>query len=71
MFSIHTKLAFSLFTSSNLKKRLDKDVFKHQYGSKVSGAETIIHALQQTVVQRPSFDLFSADAVKAIHYYII
>ena len=32
MFSIHTKLAFSLFTSSNLKKRLDKDLFTSQDG---------------------------------------
>ena len=69
MYPIHTKLAFSLFTSSILKKRIDKDLFKHQYGSKLSGAETIIHALQQTIIQRPSFDLFSADAIKAFYNY--
>ena len=57
MYSIHTKLVFSLFTTSNLKKRLDKKLFKYQYGSKPSGAETIIQALQQTVIQRPTFDL--------------
>ena len=67
MYSIHTKIAFSLFTTSNLKKRLDKKLFKHQCGSKPLGAETIIHALQQTVIQRPTFDLFSADAVKAFY----
>ena len=32
-----------------------------------SGAEAIIHALQQTVIQKPTFDLFSADAVKAFY----
>lgn len=29
MYSTHTKLALSLFTSSNLKKRFDRDVFKY------------------------------------------
>lgn len=33
----------------------------------MSGAETVIHALQQTLIQSPNFDSISADAIKAFY----
>ena len=67
MFGVHAKIAFSIFASSKLKKDVQMRNFTHQYGTKNSGAETMIHMFQQTIIQKPSFDIFSADAIKAFY----
>ena len=60
---------FSLFAAaaSDLKKAIENEQLKHQYGTKSAGAETVIHIFQQTMVQNPNFDVFSADAIKAFY----
>ena len=50
MFGAHSKLVFSIFASSSLKKGIEKRIFKHQYGAKKAGAETMIHSFQQVLV---------------------
>tara|TARA_A100001015_G_C14815684_1_gene642612 strand:- start:567 stop:881 length:315 start_codon:yes stop_codon:yes gene_type:complete len=67
MFNTHSKVAFSIFTSSNLKRRVEKEVFTCQFGSKKAGAESMIHVMQHMMEQSPDFDVFSADAVKAFY----
>ena len=67
MFGVHSKLVFSIFASSKLKKNMEKRIFKHQYGTKKAGAETMIHSFQQVLVQNPDYDIFSADAIKAFY----
>ena len=49
-FGAHSKLVFSIFASSSLKKGIEKRIFKHQYGAKKAGAETMIHSFQQVLV---------------------
>ena len=67
MFGLHSKVAFSIFASSKLKKSIEKRLFKHQYGTRKAGAEVMIHSFQQILVQNPDFDVFSADAIKAFY----
>ena len=67
MFNVHSKVAFSVFTSSKLKRRVEKEVFTYQFGSKKAGAESMIHVMQHVPEQSPDFDVFSADAVKAFY----
>ena len=64
---IHSKMAFSLFAASDLKKTIENEQLKNQYGAKPAGAETVIHIFQQTIVQNPNYDIFSADAIKAFY----
>ena len=40
---------------------------KYQYGAKRSGSESVIHIIQQILIQNPDYDLFSADALKAFY----
>ena len=70
MFNTHSKVAFSIFTSSNLKRRVEKEVFTCQFGSKKAGAESMIHVMQHMMEQSPDFDVFSADALKACLSFI-
>ena len=64
----HSKTAFSSFAASDLKKRVVKESLKRQRGAKPAGAEAIVHTFQQIrVLQNPDFDVFSADAVKAVY----
>ena len=63
----HSKIAFSSFAGSEIKKRVAKESLKRQCGAKLAGAEAIVHAFQQAIVQNPDFDAFSADAVKALY----
>ena len=67
MFGIHSKLLFSIFASTKLKKEVEKRNFTHQYGTKKAGSETMIHMFQQIITQKPDFDIFSADAIKAFY----
>ena len=67
MFGAHSKLVFSIFASSKVKKNIEKRIFNNQYGTKKAGAETMIHVFQQVLIQNPDFDLFSADAIKAFY----
>ena len=67
MYGIHSKIVFSMFASSKLKRQVEIKNFHHQFGSKPSGAEAIIHMLQQVIIQSPDCDVFSADAVKAFY----
>ena len=67
MLGIHSKLIFSSFAASKLKRRIEKENLKHQYGTKPAGAEAIVHTFQQIIVQNPDYDIFSADAVKAFY----
>ena len=60
-------VVFFIFAASELKKRIKKEKLKHQYGSKSAGAKTMIHIIQQITVQNPDFDVFSADAIKALY----
>ena len=65
---VHSKIAFSLFAASKLKKKIEKESLKCQHGAKPAGAEAIVHTFQQIrVLQNPDFDVFSADAVKAVY----
>ena len=41
MFGIHSKLLFSIFASTKLKKDVEKRNFTHQYGTKKAGSETM------------------------------
>ena len=66
MSGIHSKIVFSCFTASKLKKRIERERLKNQYGSKLAGAEAMIHIFQQLRERNPDFDVFSADAIKAI-----
>ena len=43
-------MVFSLFAASDLKKTIENEQLKHQYGTKSAGAETVIHIFQQTIV---------------------
>ena len=67
MFGLHSKVAFSIFASSKLKKSIEKRLFKRQYGARKAGAEVMTHSFQQTLAQNPDFDVFSADAIKAFY----
>ena len=67
LFSFHSKLAFSLFSSSKIKKKIVEESLPYQYGSKSAGAEAVIHLVQQSILQKPNYDVFSADAIQA--YY--
>ena len=64
---IHSKIVFSSFAASKLKKKIEKEKLKNQYGSKPAGAEAMIHIFQQLRESNPDFDIFSADAVKAFY----
>ena len=66
MYGIHSKIVFSMFASSKLKRQVEMKNFHHQFGSKPSGAEAMIHMFQQVIIQSPDCDVFSADAVKAL-----
>ena len=59
MFGVHAKIVFSIFASSTLKRDVQMRNFTHQYGTKNSGAETMIHMFQQTIIQKPNFEFFS------------
>ena len=63
----HSKIAFSSFAGSKIKKRVAKESLKRQCGAKLAGAEAIVHAFQQAIVQNPDYDASSADAVKALY----
>ena len=67
MVGIHSKIVFSVFATSKLKRRIQDENFKNQYGTKPAGAEAVIHTFQQIRVQNPDFDIFSADAIKAFY----
>ena len=67
LFSFHSKLAFSLYSSTRIKKKIVEEELPYQYGSKRAGAESVVHNVQQSLLQNPHSDLFSADASKA--YY--
>ena len=67
MSGIHSKIVFSSFAASKLKKKIEKEKLKNQYGSKPAGAEAMIHIFQQLRESNPDFDIFSADAVKAFY----
>ena len=67
MVGIHSKIAFSSFIASKLKKSIEKEKLKNQYGSKPAGAESMIHIFQQLRESNPDFDIFSADAIKAFY----
>ena len=41
MLGAHSKIVFSLFSTSKLKKRIENEKLKHQYESKPTGAEDI------------------------------
>ena len=47
MLGIHSKIIFSVFAASELKRRIEKENLKHQYGTKPAGAEAIVHTFQQ------------------------
>ena len=64
---LHSKIAFSLVTSSKRKKIIENKLLKYQYGAKRSGSESVIHIIQQILIQNPDYDLFSADALKAFY----
>ena len=67
MSGLHSKIVFSCFAASKLKKRIEKEKLKHQYGSKSAGAEAMIYIFQQLRERNPDFDVFSAVAVKAFY----
>ena len=64
---IHSKMVFSLFAASDIKKAIENEQLKRQYGAKSVGAETVTRFFQQARAQNPSYDIFSADAVKALY----
>ena len=43
MLGIHSKIVFSLFAASKLKKRIEKEELKNQYGPKPAGVEAVVH----------------------------
>ena len=54
MFYTHSKVAFSIFTSSKLlKRRVEKEAFTFtcQFGSKKAGSESMIHVMQHMMEQ--------------------
>ena len=63
MLGIHSKIVFSLFAASKLKKRIEKEELKNQYGPKPAGVEAVVHIFQSVRTQNPDFDVFLADAV--------
>ena len=67
MIGVHSKIVFSFFAASKLKKTIVNETLKYQYGTKPAGAEIMIHTFQQIIVQYPEFDIFSADAIKAFY----
>ena len=67
MLGLHSKIIFSSFAGSKLKKKLQSEHLKHQYGTKSAGAEAVVHTFQQVISQNPDYDVFSADAVKAFY----
>ena len=67
MSGIHSKIVFSSFVAGKLKKKIEKEKLKKQYGSKPAGAEAMIHIFQQLRESNPDFDIFSADAIKAFY----
>ena len=66
MLGLHSKIIFSSFAGSKLKKKLQSENLKHQYGTKSAGAEAVVHTFQQMISQNPDYDIFSADAVKGV-----
>ena len=64
---LHSKIVFSSFAGSKLKKKLQSENLKHQYETKSAGAEAVVHTFQQVISQNQSYDIFSADAVKAFY----
>ena len=62
LFSFHSKLAFSLFASSKIKKRIVEEKMPYQFGSKLAGAEAVVHTVQLALFQNPRIDILSADA---------
>lgn len=67
---VHFKTAFSLFAASDIKKTIESERLKRQYGAKSASAETVTRVFQQTRAQNPSYDVFSADAVKAFYSFL-
>jgi len=68
MVGLHSKVAFSLVSSSKLKRKAQNEVFsRNQVGAMSAGAENLIHTAQQILLQCPNCDVVSADAIKA--YY--
>ena len=63
----HSKMAFSLFAASKLKKRVEKESLKRQCGAKPASAEAMTRVFQQIRAQNPNFDVFSVDDVKAFN----
>ena len=53
LFSFHSKLAFSLFASSNIKRRMVEEDLPYQFGSKKAGAESVVHMVQLSLLQHP------------------
>jgi len=49
LLSFHSKLAFSLFSSIKIKRRIVEDDMPYQYGSKRAGAESVAHVAQQSL----------------------
>ena len=62
---VNSRTSFSLFAAGKLKKKIEKEKFKLQCGSKSAGAEAMIHIFQQIGVQNLDFDVVSAEAIKA------
>jgi len=52
-----TKIVFSSFAASKLKRKIEKEGLKNQYGSKPAGAEAMIHIFQQLRESNPDFDI--------------
>ena len=61
MLGAHSKMFFSLFVASDIKKTIENEQLKCQYGAKSVGAETVTRVFQQARAQNPSYDIFSAD----------
>ena len=68
LFSFHSKLAFSLFSSSKIKRKIVQEDLPYQFGSKQAGAEAVVHMVQLALLLNPHNDVFSADAMKAYYY---
>ena len=68
MVGLHSKVAFSLVSSSKFKRNAQNKAFsKNQVGAKSAGNEAAIHVGQHILILRPKCDVVSADAIKA--YY--
>ena len=68
MVNLHSKIAFSLVTSSKLKKKIEnKTLSKSQFGGKGVGQDAAIHICQQVIIQQSKCDFISADAIKAFY----